>query len=383
MEQNKDSGYQDPKKRAAIGKISGLIGIACNFLLAGSKIAVGNFAGSTSIVADGLNNMSDAASSAVTLIGFKLAEKPADREHPYGHARFEYLASLVVSAMILVIGLELAQKSVEKIKNPIPVEFSCVTLAVLVFSILMKSGMAVFNSRMGKKIQSTTLIATAADSRNDVVTTTAVLLATLAEHFFGWKADGPMGILVSLFVLYSGVTLAKETISPLLGEGADAKIRTELMNYVKEHPLVLGCHDLMVHDYGPGKCYASIHVEMDKDVDPMKCHDVIDHIERECLEKFGTNLVIHYDPVSTNDLELEEMREFVEQLLVKRDERLLVHDFRMREKEGKTELMFDLVLPDTMQEEKENIRKMLEESLESAGKQNITLKITFDPEPEM
>lgn len=383
MEQNEHSKYEDPKKRAEIGKMSGLIGIACNFLLAGSKIAVGNFAGSTSIVADGLNNMSDAASSAVTLIGFKLAEKPADREHPYGHARFEYLASLVVSAMILVIGLELAQKSVEKIKNPIPVEFSCVTLAVLVFSILMKSGMAVFNSRMGKKIQSTTLIATAADSRNDVVTTTAVLLATLAEHFFGWKADGPMGILVSLFVLYSGVTLAKETISPLLGEGADAKIRTELMNYVKEHPLVLGCHDLMVHDYGPGKCYASIHVEMDKDVDPMKCHDVIDHIERECLEKFGTNLVIHYDPVSTNDLELEEMREFVEQLLVKRDERLLVHDFRMREKEEKTELMFDLVLPDTMQEEKENIRKMLEESLESAGKQNITLKITFDPEPEM
>jgi len=383
MEQNEHSKYEDPKKRAEIGKMSGLIGIACNFLLAGSKIAVGNFAGSTSIVADGLNNMSDAASSAVTLIGFKLAEKPADREHPYGHARFEYLASLVVSAMILVIGLELAQKSVEKIKNPIPVEFSCVTLAVLVFSILMKSGMAVFNSRMGKKIQSTTLIATAADSRNDVVTTTAVLLATLAEHFFGWKADGPMGILVSLFVLYSGVTLAKETISPLLGEGADAKLRTELMNYVKEHPLVLGCHDLMVHDYGPGKCYASIHVEMDKDVDPMKCHDVIDHIERECLEKFGTNLVIHYDPVSTNDLELEEMREFVEQLLVKRDERLLVHDFRMREKEGKTELMFDLVLPDTMQEEKENIRKMLEESLESAGKQNITLKITFDPEPEM
>lgn len=383
MEQNEHSKYEDPKKRAEIGKMSGLIGIACNFLLAGSKIAVGNFAGSTSIVADGLNNMSDAASSAVTLIGFKLAEKPADREHPYGHARFEYLASLVVSAMILVIGLELAQKSVEKIKNPIPVEFSCVTLAVLVFSILMKSGMAVFNSRMGKKIQSTTLIATAADSRNDVVTTTAVLLATLAEHFFGWKADGPMGILVSLFVLYSGVTLAKETISPLLGEGADAKLRTELMNYVKEHPLVLGCHDLMVHDYGPGKCYASIHVEMDKDVDPMKCHDVIDHIERECLEKFGTNLVIHYDPVSTNDLELEEMREFVEQVLVKRDERLLVHDFRMREKEGKTELMFDLVLPDTMQEEKENIRKMLEESLESAGKQNITLKITFDPEPEM
>lgn len=383
MEQNEHSKYEDPKKRAEIGKMSGLIGIACNFLLAGSKIAVGNFAGSTSIVADGLNNMSDAASSAVTLIGFKLTEKPADREHPYGHARFEYLASLVVSAMILVIGLELAQKSVEKIKNPIPVEFSCVTLAVLVFSILMKSGMAVFNSRMGKKIQSTTLIATAADSRNDVVTTTAVLLATLAEHFFGWKADGPMGILVSLFVLYSGVTLAKETISPLLGEGADAKIRTELMNYVKEHPLVLGCHDLMVHDYGPGKCYASIHVEMDKDVDPMKCHDVIDHIERECLEKFGTNLVIHYDPVSTNDLELEEMREFVEQVLVKRDERLLVHDFRMREKEGKTELMFDLVLPDTMQEEKENIRKMLEESLESAGKQNITLNITFDPEPEM
>lgn len=382
MEQNKDSGYQDPKKRAAIGKISGLIGIACNFLLAGSKIAVGNFAGSTSIMADGLNNMSDAASSAVTLLGFKLAEKPADREHPYGHARFEYLASLVVSAMILVIGFELAQKSIEKIKNPIPIEFSALTLVVLLFSILVKTGMAVFNSRVGKKIQSTTLMATAADSRNDVVTTTSVLVATLAEHFFGWKADGPMGILVSLFVLYSGVQLAKETISPLLGEGADAKLRTELMNYVKEHPLVLGCHDLMVHDYGPGKCYASIHVEMDKDVDPMKCHDVIDHIERECLEKFGTNLVIHYDPVSTNDLEQDEMRELVKQVLAGRDERLRIHDFRMKEKEGETQLLFDLVLPDQLRGKEKEMEDLLKERLRCAGKKDVCLEITFDPEEE-
>ena len=358
----------------------------CNFLLAGSKIAVGKMASSTSIAADGLNNLSDAASSAVTLLGFKLAEKPADREHPYGHARFEYLASLTVAAMILVIGFELAQKSIEKIRNPIPIEFSVVLTAVLLLSIAVKTAMALWNSWIGKKIHSTALLATAADSRNDVITTTAVLLATLAEHFWGWKIDGIMGILVSVFVLYSGISLAKETISPLLGEGADKELYTNLTNYVKEHPLVLGCHDLMVHDYGPGKCYASIHVEMNKDVDPMLCHDVIDRIERECLERYGTHMVIHYDPVRLNDPEAELLKEFVEQELEKKDLRLRMHDFRIREQEGSQEISFDLNLPDELQGEEAEIealvRKVLQEQAKEGEVKKRTLSITFDPETE-
>ena len=235
----KQKDLQDSAKRAALGKLSGLVGIVCNVGLAGSKLAVGKLAGSMSITADGLNNLSDAASSIVTLTGFKLAEKPADKEHPYGHARFEYLASLTVSVMILFIGFELAKSSVEKVLHPVAVEFSLLSMIVLIASILVKAGMMIFNTRMGKRIDSTVLIATAADSRNDVLTTTAVL--------------------------WSGIGLARDTISPLLGEGVKSDFRKELTEEIMTYPMVLGCHDLMVHDYGPGKRYASIHVEFDKD----------------------------------------------------------------------------------------------------------------------
>ena len=261
----KQKDLQDAAKRAALGKLSGLVGIVCNVGLAGSKLAVGKLAGSMSITADGLNNLSDAASSIVTLTGFKLAEKPADKEHPYGHARFEYLASLTVSVMILFIGFELAKSSVEKVLHPVAVEFSLLSMIVLIASILVKAGMMIFNTRMGKRIDSTVLIATAADSRNDVLTTTAVLIAALIEHATGWKVDGIMGILVSVFILWSGIGLARDTISPLLGEGVKSDFRKELTEAIMTYPMVLGCHDLMVHDYGPGKRYASIHVEFDKD----------------------------------------------------------------------------------------------------------------------
>ena len=224
----KQKDLQDSAKRAALGKLSGLVGIVCNVGLAGSKLAVGKLAGSMSITADGLNNLSDAASSIVTLTGFKLAEKPADKEHPYGHARFEYLASLTVSVMILFIGFELAKSSVEKVLHPVAVEFSLLSMIVLIASILVKAGMMIFNTRMGKRIDSTTLIATAADSRNDVLTTTAVLIAALIEHATGWKVDGIMGILVSVFILWSGIGLARDTISPLLGEGVKSDFRKEL-----------------------------------------------------------------------------------------------------------------------------------------------------------
>ena len=213
----KQKDLQDSAKRAALGKLSGLVGIVCNVGLAGSKLAVGKLAGSMSITADGLNNLSDAASSIVTLTGFKLAEKPADKEHPYGHARFEYLASLTVAVMILFIGFELAKSSLEKVLHPVTVEFSLLSMIVLIASILVKAGMMIFNTRMGKKIDSTTLLATAADSRNDVLTTTAVLIAALVEHATGWKVDGIMGILVAVFILWSGIGLARDTISRFSG----------------------------------------------------------------------------------------------------------------------------------------------------------------------
>lgn len=213
----KQKDLQDSAKRAALGKLSGLVGIVCNVGLAGSKLAVGKLAGSMSITADGLNNLSDAASSIVTLTGFKLAEKPADKEHPYGHARFEYLACLTVAVMILFIGFELAKSSLEKVLHPVTVEFSLLSMIVLIASILVKAEMMIFNTRMGKRIDSTTLLATAADSRNDVLTTTAVLIAALVEHATGWKVDGIMGILVAVFILWSGIGLARDTISRFSG----------------------------------------------------------------------------------------------------------------------------------------------------------------------
>ena len=213
----KQKNVQDSAKRATLGKLSGLVGIVCNVCLAGSKLAVGKLAGSMSITADGLNNLSDAASSIVTLTGFKLAEKPADKEHPYGHARFEYLASLTVAVMILFIGFELAKSSLEKVLHPVTVEFSLLSMIVLIASILVKAEMMIFNTRMGKRIDSTTLLATAADSRNDVLTTTAVLIAALVEHATGWKVDGIMGILVAVFILWSGIGLARDTISRFSG----------------------------------------------------------------------------------------------------------------------------------------------------------------------
>lgn len=326
----------DSAKRATLGKLSGLVGIVCNVCLAGSKLAVGKLAGSMSITADGLNNLSDAASSIVTLTGFKLAEKPADKEHPYGHARFEYLACLTVAVMILFIGFELAKSSLEKVLHPVTVEFSLLSMIVLIASILVKAGMMIFNTRMGKRIDSTTLLATAADSRNDVLTTTAVLIAALVEHATGWKVDGIMGILVAVFILWSGIGLARDTISPLLGEGVKSDFRKELTQEIMTYPMVLGCHDLMVHDYGPGKRYASIHVEFDKDDNLLACHEVVDQIERKCLEEYGTNLVIHLDPVITDDVEINRMQKLVRQWLADKDSRLAMHDFRMHSCDAKT-----------------------------------------------
>ena len=369
---------EDPKVRAAVGILSGIVGIFCNILLFGGKLAVGLLTRSVSITADAMNNLSDATSSVVTMLGFRLAERPADNDHPYGHARYEYLSGLAVSALILIIGVELAKSSLDKVLHPADVIINWVTAAVLIGSILVKLWMSLFNTKLGKTIHSATLAATAADSRNDVITTSAVLLAALIEHFTAFRADGWMGLAVSCFILYSGVGLAKDTISPLLGENADPELREKIVDNIRACPKVLGFHDLMVHDYGPGQRFASIHVEMDRREDPMECHEIIDDLERECLKSHGVHLVIHYDPIVTDDPELDRMHVRVEQLLHTYDIRLGVHDFRMVPGKGHVNLIFDVVLPTDLRGQEADITAALEKALNQNSGVTYYPVITFD-----
>ena len=368
--------------RARIGKLSGAVGIICNCLLAAGKLIVGHMTSSMSITADGLNNLSDGASSIVTLLGFKLAEKPADRKHPYGHARIEYIAGLTVAVMILFIGLELGKSSVEKLINPEPIEFSFTAVWVLCASILVKLFMMLFNLKMGRRINSNALLATAADSRNDVMTTSAVLAASIVEHFYDVRIDGVMGIAVSLFILYSGIKLAGETMSPLLGEGANPELQKQITDYINGCPMVLGCHDLMVHDYGPGRRYASIHVEIDKNEDPMACHARIDRMERECLKNYGTHLVIHYDPVVTDDPEVNSTKKLVNTIIKVRDDRLTIHDFRMVDDGESVKMSFDMILPEDLRGQEQSIKETVEKALNSLDSKKYYADITFDMESE-
>lgn len=364
--------------RGKTGKLSGVVGIVCNVLLCALKLLVGTLSGSVSITADGMNNLSDATSSIVTLVGFRLAEKPADEDHPYGHARYEYLSGLAVAGMILVIGFELAKTSVEKIFNPTSVAFSLPLLFVLAGSILVKLWLYFFNRCLGRRIKSDALLATASDSRNDVAATAAVLLAVLVEHITSLKIDGFVGLGVAVFILYSGVGMAKQTISPLLGETASPELRELILDVVRSEPKILGFHDLMVHDYGPGQRFASIHVEMDEKENALECHELIDNLERICLKAHNIHLVIHYDPVVTDDPELTRMRTAVEQILTGLDDRITIHDFRMVQGKENTNLIFDMALPASLMNRQKEIKKQLDEQLNSHSSIIYHTVITFD-----
>ena len=367
-----------PQVRSAIGRLSGTVGIGCNLLLFLGKLLMGTLSGSVSITADALNNLSDASGSIVTLIGFRVAGKPADEHHPYGHARAEYLSGLAVAVLILFIGFELVKTSVGKIFSPTPVDFSPALLAVLLGSIALKLWMALFNRDLGRRIGSTTLAATAADSRNDCVATTGVLLAALVEHFIGLPIDGYMGLCVAAFILYSGWNLARDTISPLLGESADPELREKIVDYVRSQPRVLGYHDLMVHDYGPGRRYASLHVEMDHRENAMECHEIIDDMERECLRSHNVHLVIHYDPVITDDPELQRLKDRCAALLCREDPRLCLHDFRMVQGRKHMNLVFDVALPGDLQGREDALRQQIETNLNDEGPMEYHVKITYD-----
>ena len=371
----------DPQQdRSAAGKRSGLVGIGCNLVLFLAKLLAGTLAGSVSITADAMNNLTDATSSIVTLLGFKLAEKPADADHPYGHARFEYLSGLAVAALIVVIGVELAKSSFDKILHPQAVTFSALTVVILVLSMAVKLGLWLFNKALAKTIHSTALAATAQDSRNDAIATGAVLIAGVVELFSGAAIDGWMGMAVALFILYSGAMTAKETINPLLGESASPELRELIVDYVRQQPKVLGYHDLMVHDYGPGQRFATLHVEMSTQESPLACHELIDDMERECYQNHGIHLVIHYDPVITDDPELNRLRAACEELLAVLDQRLHLHDFRMVQGASHTNLIFDVALPGDLAGRESEITAHLEGNLSRQEGKRIYAVITYDPE---
>lgn len=336
----------DPAVRAAYGNLACVAGIVCNLLLFAGKFTVGALFGSVAITADAVNNLSDAGSSVVSLLGFRLGARPADDRHPFGHARYEYLAGLAVSVMILVIGFELLKESVLKLITPTPVEFGTLSAAVLIASILVKLWMSLFYKRVGALIGSETLSATAADARNDVVSTAAVLAAGLVVSLTDIdRIDGAAGLAVAAFILYSGVGLVRETIDPLLGAAPDPELIAEIERRVLEYPGVLGIHDLLLHDYGPGNRLASFHVEMSASDDVLQSHDVIDNIERDLARELGLIVTIHYDPVVVNDAHANELRDFLRQTAARLDPAAAIHDLRIVPGASHTNVVFDCAVP--------------------------------------
>lgn len=342
------AGYPDTERREVrtrCGNLAGTVGIVCNLLLCLFKFAAGMLSGSIAISADAMNNLSDASSSVITLLGFRMAARPADQKHPYGHGRTEYLSGLAVSVMVMLIGLELAKSSVGKIVAPEPVQCGWLPVTILVVSICVKLWMAAFNRAVGKKINSAALEATAADSRNDVFSTGAVLLATLVQGVTGWMLDGWMGLAVAAFILYSGYGLIQDTIAPLLGQAPDPELVAHIYKKARSYPGVLGIHDLIVHDYGPGRQFASLHVEMSAAQDVLEGHEIIDSLERDFSENDGLHVVIHYDPIVTSDARVGEAREYLARRVKEIDPQLTLHDLRMVPGENRTNLIFDLVVP--------------------------------------
>lgn len=339
---------EDRNVRILYGKFSSWVGIFCNILLFIGKLIAGTISGSVSIIADAVNNLSDASSSIISLFGFKLSSRPADEEHPFGHGRYEYLSGLMVSFLIMVIGLELFQTSIEKIIHPTDVHFHIFICVIMLASIAVKLWMAAFNRKIGKLIHSQTLIATAADSRNDVISTTAVLLAAIISHFTHLNLDGIMGLGVAIFILYSGFGLTKETLDPLLGKAPDPEFVKAIKTKILSYPGILGTHDLIIHDYGPGRQFASVHVEMAAEEDSLKCHDLIDNIERDFKDEFHLHMIIHYDPIITNDSSVNNLRRWISEEVKKIDPALSIHDLRIVPGTTHTNVIFDCVVPSSI-----------------------------------
>lgn len=367
----------DAGVRQSYGKFAGIVGILSNVLLCAAKIITGIIAGSIAIIADGVNNLADASSSLITLVGFKLASMPEDEEHPYGHARYEYITGMIVSILIIVVGGELLKSSVDKILHPSPLEFSWTVCGILVLAILIKIWQARFNIFVGKKIQSLTLAATGADSRNDVIATSALLVSLLAGRWLDLQIDGWMGVLVALFIIWSGISLVRETMSPLLGEAPDPALIDQISHMALEPAGVLGIHDLVVHNYGPGKIFASIHIEVDADGDLMESHDMVDNIERHIASALGIEITAHLDPIRVNDPLIRKLNSIASATIKGMAGVSHVHDLRAVTGPTHTNVIFDIMVePDCLLTGKE-IHQAFTKAIQ-AEYPNFYVVINFD-----
>lgn len=344
----------DPKVRTAYGILSSVVGIICNVLLFAAKFVIGLILGSMAVTADAFNNLSDAASSVISFVGVKMAEKPADKDHPFGHGRMEYISALIVSFIVIEVGITFLQSSVEKIQNPEALTFGWVPFAILVLSVGVKLWMSVFNRKLGKRIDSKVMLATATDALGDVITTSATIVSILVCAFTGVNIDGIVGIAVSLIVIWSGISIARDTLAPLIGQGADPKLCGEIKRMVESYDGIVGTHDLIVHNYGPNRSMASIHAEVPRDVDIEVSHEVIDRAEREVSKKLGIFLVIHMDPVETHDVRVLAVKSKLSHVLKALDPELTFHDFRAVFGQEQINLIFDLVVPFSYSEKDED-----------------------------
>ena len=340
-----NKNYKEPSVRQAYGVLSGAVGIGLNILLFFGKWLAGTISGSIAITADAFNNLSDAGSSIITLIGFRLSGQEPDPEHPFGHGRMEYISGLLVSVAILVMGFELIGSSIGKLRSPEPIESSALVFGILIASILVKLYMFFYNHSLSKKIESAAMKATSVDSLSDTVATTLVLIATLISKYTGLLLDGWFGILVGLFILYTGGSTLKETIDLLLGQPPKQEFIDEVKEIVLGHSMVHGVHDLIVHDYGPGRVMISLHAEVDVNGDIQDIHEQIDHIEHELQEKLHCSATIHMDPIVTDDKEVLAMKAKVEEMVHFLDESFSMHDFRMVKGSTRTNLIFDVEVP--------------------------------------
>ncbi len=342
----KDSeNVKDKNVRRKYGNLGGAVGIVSNLILFAIKLFAGVISGSIAITADAFNNLSDMGSSVVTMLGFKIASKSPDRDHPFGHGRMEYMSGFIVSVVIIIVGFELFTSSISKILNPEAITVNWLTLAILIASIAVKLWQGLFNNKLGKIINSAALRATAKDSINDVVATSAVLLTSAISEIFSINIDGYVGLLVAGFIMYGGFSAAKEMLSPLLGEQPDPELVNELKATVLENDEFVGMHDLIVHDYGPGRCFASLHVEVPDTVDIVSCHEQIDACEKKVFEKLGLVLVIHMDPIATKDERRNAIDLIVKEIISSVDEKLSYHDLRIVDGEKRINIIFDVVKP--------------------------------------
>lgn len=362
----KDSeNTKDAQVRAAYGNMSGIVGIFLNLCLFAVKLSAGIVSASISVIADAFNNLSDAGSSVVTYLGFKLARRPADREHPFGHGRYEYVTGLGISVVILLVGVELLKSSVSKIFAPEEqTSITLLSIIILAVSVIVKLWMFFFNKAISKKINSSALKATAVDSLSDCVATSIVLIGLIVSKFSGFNIDGWLGALVAVFILFAGVSTFRESLSPLLGNPPDAEFVNEIKNTVMQSKMVVGIHDLIVHDYGPGRCIISLHAEVPCNVDILKAHDEIDLVEKELERRYNCLATIHMDPIASDDEYTLGLKQSVSEAVKKIDDELTIHDFRIVKGDTHTNVIFDLVVPYDCQKSEDEIKTLAKQNIQ-------------------